>query len=365
MIEISALDLHYLIKEMQFLSGARVDKISQPEKETVVFQFYAKGKEKQILKIALPNLFYLAEKKPEAAEKLFGFCSALRKYLSNAKLAKIEQLNSERIAKLLFIAKEAEYILFVELFAKGNIILCKKDFSIIVPLRTSKFKDREIKAGVKYTFPEKEINFFDISAKNLNKYKKQQKQTISKLIAVELGFGGQYSKEICKLSNIGLSEKSLNDGQVNTLIKSIKSITSKKVNPFAVYSDSRINAVPFELEIYKDMKKEKKKSFNSAVEFAAKAGKAKKITKSQKELERLKKIIKLQEEQINEMEKTATESQKKGELIYEKYQLLNEILEEIRKARKKYSWKEIKSKLKGHKLIKEINEKNGEIVLEV
>jgi len=34
-------------------------------------------------------------------------------------------------------------------------------------------------------------------------------------------------------------------------------------------------------------------------------------------------------------------------------------------AREKYSWKEIKEKLKGHKVIKEINEKEGIIVVDV
>ena len=41
------------------------------------------------------------------------------------------------------------------------------------------------------------------------------------------------------------------------------------------------------------------------------------------------------------------------------------LIEEINKAAKKYSWKEIKEKLKGHKIIKEINPKDKTIVLEL
>jgi predicted ribosome quality control (RQC) complex YloA/Tae2 family protein len=256
-------------------------------------------------------------------------------------------------------------LLFIELFAKGNIVLCKKDLTIIVPLRQHKFKDRLVKAGVKYDYPKKEVNFFEISEKDIKKYKKAQEQTISKLLAVELGFGGKYSKEICRLSSIPMNAKSIDEEQANALFKSIKSITARKTEPFVVYTDKGADAVPFELEVYKDFKKERKESFSSAFESAAMHGEARKATRSQKEAERIEKLIRIQEEKIKELEKSAAENQKKGEVIYEKYNLLKEILEEIKKARKKYSWKEIKGKLKGHNLIKEVNEKTGEVVLEV
>ena len=55
----------------------------------------------------------------------------------------------------------------------------------------------------------------------------------------------------------------------------------------------------------------------------------------------------------------------KGELIYQNYQLIKEILDELNKASKKYSWKEIKEKLKGHKVIKEVNEKERKVIIEV
>ena len=55
----------------------------------------------------------------------------------------------------------------------------------------------------------------------------------------------------------------------------------------------------------------------------------------------------------------------KGEIIYNKYNIIKEVLDELDKASKKYSWKEIKEKLKGHKIIKEINEKDRKVVVEV
>ena len=65
------------------------------------------------------------------------------------------------------------------------------------------------------------------------------------------------------------------------------------------------------------------------------------------------------------MKKEEKESREKGEAIYHNYQLIKEVLDELRRASKKYSWKEIKEKLKEHKTIKEVNEKERKVVVEV
>ena len=72
-----------------------------------------------------------------------------------------------------------------------------------------------------------------------------------------------------------------------------------------------------------------------------------------------------QKAKIEEMKREEKELREKGELIYHKYNLIKEVLDELNKASKKYSWKEIKEKLKGHKIIKEINEKDRKVVVEV
>jgi len=362
-LNISSLDLHYLIQEMQFLKGAKVDRITQPDSSTVVFQLYATGKGKHKLCIRLPGLFFLSDKKSEPADKQFGFCAALRKYLPNSRVESIEQEGSERIAKIQFRTKEEEFFVIAELFTKGNIMLCRRNLDIIVPIRTEKLKAREIRAGKKYVFPEKKIDFFKLKAADIKKCLRTG-ETISKILAVQLGFGGIYAKEICSIAGISTLEKKLNDEKIKVLLKSIKEITNRKITPFVVY-DKITRPVPFELDIYKNLKKEKKETFSSAVEFAASQGIVKPKTKQEREIEKVKRIIETQKNKIKELEESAVENQNKGELIYEKYHLVSEIMKEIKKAREKYSWKEIKGKLKGHKIIKEVNEKNKEIIVEI
>ena len=76
-------------------------------------------------------------------------------------------------------------------------------------------------------------------------------------------------------------------------------------------------------------------------------------------------MIEKQEKSVKKLEKEIEENTKIGELMYNKYQLIEDVLNQINFARKKHSWKEIKDKLKGHKVVKEINEKEGKIVIEI
>ena len=67
----------------------------------------------------------------------------------------------------------------------------------------------------------------------------------------------------------------------------------------------------------------------------------------------------------NKLEKEIKENTSIAELMYNKYQVIEDVIHQINSARKKYSWKEIKDKLKGNKVIKEINEKESKLVIEI
>ena len=45
--------------------------------------------------------------------------------------------------------------------------------------------------------------------------------------------------------------------------------------------------------------------------------------------------------------------------------MIQEILSEINKAKEKYSWEEIKGKLKGHKIIKDVDVKDKKVVVDI
>jgi predicted ribosome quality control (RQC) complex YloA/Tae2 family protein len=215
-------------------------------------------------------------------------------------------------------------------------------------------------------------NFLDLKINDLKAlFKKTKKDSLVKCLAVDLGLGGVYSEEICLLSGIDKNEKpgKLKEKEINKILSIIKKIISKKINAVIVYKDKEaVDVLPFPLGFYKNFEIKKFKSFNEALDYYfTKEFKEERKEKSayEKKLEKLERIIEEQKLMIEGMKKGEKENRKKAELIYNNYQLIKEILDEIKKASKKYSWGEIKEKLKGHKIIKDLNTKEKKIVVEI
>ena len=366
--ELSALEINYLIKEFKELVNSKVDSIFQPQKDEILIQLFIPGKGKKILRI-LPNFIYLTETKKQSEQSL-GFGMNLRKHLINSRLRSIKQIDSERILEILFETKDHKYYLMIELFCNGNIILCNQDKTIITLLKSHKWKDRELKPKIKYITPPKKLNFLETTQKETKKILNSDKQLVKKL-ATDIGLGGIYAEEICLLTNIDKNKEKLDEKEVEKLTKELKNITNKKTKPFIVYKEDKIiDITPFQLQIYKDFKSENTKDYNSAIDLILTKQlnsliEDKKTDIYEKKIEKVNLIIENQKEKIEEMNNKIGKDEKKAELIYNNYNIIKEIIKEINKAKQKYDWKQIKEKLKGHKIIKEVNSKEKTIILEL
>lgn len=81
-----------------------------------------------------------------------GFTMKLRKHLKNKRLEKLEQLGSDRIVDLQFGTGEAAYHVILELYDRGNIILCDYSYLILNVLRPHT-EGEEIRFAVRETYP--------------------------------------------------------------------------------------------------------------------------------------------------------------------------------------------------------------------
>jgi len=367
MKQISSLELNYLINEFGFLINSRFDKAYQSGKEELLLQFYTPSKGKRLLKIIVGKAIFLTNIKEEHGEPS-GFCMFLRKYLSNSKLKEINQKESERIIELVF-EKEGTKKLIMEFFGGGNILLCDKNDIILSALFYHKFRQRSILPKAEYNYPKSKINIFKLKIDEFKKlFKESDRENIVKCLAVELGLGGIYSEEMCLLSGINKLKKpnSLDEKEIKGLFDSIIRLKNKKLDPMIIYDKGEIiDITPSDLEFYKNYTKERFDSFSKALEFYFSKFIEKKPSKYEKQIGKLKHIIEEQELMIKELEEKELDERKRAELIYGKYNLIKEMIEELNKASKKYSWKEIKEKLKNHNIIKEIDSKEKKIVLEI
>ncbi len=360
--------MHFLVNELNILKDSRIGKIYHPEINLIIFNLYKTNIGKKLLCINVGKTVFLGEK--EDYGKILGFGQLLRKHLDGLFLVGITQLKPERILKLSFESKESKKSLCIEFFGKGNAILCDEHNVIINALEHHDFRERSVKPRLKYVYPVMSFNLFDIDKKRLeDMLKNSKKESVVISLATELGLGGVYSEEICLSSNIDklLNPQNINAKQIQSILDSIKKIIGKKINAEVIFDENNkvIDATPFELQFHEKNKKQKFETFNEALQFFYSHFKEEKETAFDSRLKELQRIIEQQNATIESLKTEEKELREKGELIYHKYALIKEILDEITKASKKYSWKEIKEKLKGHKIIKELNEKDRKIVVEV
>lgn len=358
--ELSSLDLKYLIKELSILNNAKVNKLYQYKSE-LLLDLHVPSKGKYFLKVFLPNLMYITEEKRDYTSPS-GFCMFLRKSLMNARLRNVSQIESERIIDIEF-EKEKVFHLIIELFSKGNIILCRSDYKILGCLSVQKWSTREIKKGNNYLHPERKFNVFKIKEKELKELIKSSKMdSIVKTLAVDLGIGGVYSEELCLEAKIDKNKKNLDDKEIKRLYLKLKKLITKKTEP-GIYENGDI--VPFKLQQFKELKFTKYKSFNEAIDEKYGTIEDVATTKHDIKIDKVIRILEEQKQKILELEKEAEENTKKGELIYEKYQQVDSLIKELWDIRRKHSWKEIKEKLKNHKVIKDIVEKENKVTIEI
>ena len=88
----------------QTAAGARVEKIHQPSRDTVILHLRCQGSREKLLLAANPASprLHLTQTNPENPEQPPMFCMLLRKHLSGARLADIQQPPMERMARFIF-----------------------------------------------------------------------------------------------------------------------------------------------------------------------------------------------------------------------------------------------------------------------
>ncbi len=156
-------ELDKKLGENNGFNGAKIDKITMPERDEIHFLLHV-GRENLRLVVsagANPRI-HLTSSAKENPNTPPSFCMLLRKHLSVSRIAHVRQYGFERVAELEFDFKnELGYVskkyLIIELMGKhSNIIFCDTDRKILGAVRVSDFSEtikRPILTGIKYELP--------------------------------------------------------------------------------------------------------------------------------------------------------------------------------------------------------------------
>ncbi len=172
MINIDYLTLRDFFQEnIDFLIGARIQKIQQPTRRDFIFSLRNLGNSRKLYININPQIYHIAfmTQKGENRRSLEipkhppMFCMLLRKYIEGCKIDDARVIDNERILELFFevtdeLSQKRSLCLCVELMGKhSNIILYDRTSNIIIGcahnIGSEKSRYRELQGGLKYIYP--------------------------------------------------------------------------------------------------------------------------------------------------------------------------------------------------------------------
>src|SRR3989344_4449437 len=309
--QISGVELHAIVAELQAFNDSKIVQVYESENSEYFIELYNRTSGKNMLRIIPGKYLYLTAQKPKM-ESPSGFCMFLRKHLVNAIIETFEQIDAQRIVKLTVRSKETIYNIFIEFFAKGNIIVCEKN-TIVQPLTKEEFKTRTIKPGEKYIIPPLELNIFTATRRELELHMNNAKETsLVKILASSLGLGGLLAEEVCVRTAIAKSTENLTVTQKVKLSQTIQALLKEPSKGY-IYDKNII--APVELKSQTLIKTIN--SFNQALDeslstSSAQREKLKKEAQYQEKIKSVQHILSEQQKKLKEVESLTDEHKKRG-----------------------------------------------------
>lgn len=362
MKSMSNVDIYTVSDELNnLLSGARVDKSFQPTNDIVVMRFHVPGTGRVDLVMQCGSRIHTTQYPLENPTTPPSFPMLLRKRIKGAHVESITQHNFDRVIKIR-VKKDKYYTIIVELFDKGNIILLDDEDNIIQPLKRKQLSERDISSKREYVFPkERGINPIEVTKEELSELFKNADSDAVRTLAMN-GLGSLYAEEIIQRANntVEIDKNTptpqLSDKQIaeihNSMQELFDNLKDGSIKPQIVKKDSKEDVVPLDLIKYDDFEKTFYNDFNEACDefYSKKVNSTIKNVKEaawNKKVKKFEKRLNLQQETLDNFEKTIKESKHKGEVIYSNYPTIENIINVVNNAwSNDYSFKEIGKILK-------------------
>jgi predicted ribosome quality control (RQC) complex YloA/Tae2 family protein len=370
MIELSSVDVHYAVEELQALVGAKVEKAYQGDgnKRDVLLQLYCADGKKRNLRILLPGMLCLPQERPAYPKLPPGFAMFLRKRLTSARITTVSQVGFDRIINIAFDSRRSggTLTLVIELVAPGNILLLDSDSRIINLLENQQYKDRTLRPHHSYVPPPPSYDLLvtddDALASHLTA---STRQSIVTTLALHCGLGGTYAEEVCARADIPKHRNDLTQEEIQKVVRALREVL---IQPVAAAKDEH-RAYPFALKSKETTPCEDSLFLGALCELVTDEDTARPTKAEARKLGRasprakLLALIEAQAAQTTRLEAQAAQEQRKGEIIYTHYGDVQEMLALVREARKEKS--DVTAGLRGRKGFIAYNDSNGELTLEL
>ena len=351
---LAGIELAYLVKEIETeTEGYYVSNIWGINRNSILFKLHHPKKPDIMLMVSTTGM-WITSKKIDSIEpnKLLR---RLRSDLLRSKIEKIEQIGTERIAYLTFSNFDNRFVLIVEFFGEGNLLLCNYNKKILALLHSIDVKHRQLRVGVDYNPPPTDgidvINFKKDDFKEIL----SSTTTIGKTIGRGLGLPKKYVEEIIRLSSIDRDKPSnqLSNEEIESLYDIINTTISNVIegnHDPTIINDGEISEI-FPIRFSDDNTNAKKvSSFNDGLD----------IIFSEQILQKGKSLYSdAAEKKIKELENTLDEQKKAISTVLEKSKQIADVANLFFTMQS-----EGKSDIKDPRIVEVLHDKNSEMIKE-
>ncbi|PIO00558.1 hypothetical protein COT72_00585 [archaeon CG10_big_fil_rev_8_21_14_0_10_43_11] len=386
MKHITSIDLFCIVRELQALKDARVEKIYQPKKGELLFVFHHRQYGKIFFRIISGVAAFFTKSKKDYTNFPPHFCMFLRKHLRGASVKSVKQRREDRIIEIHFETKEGPRILVSELFSPGNVLLCEGDYKIIALQHVQIFNDRKLIVHKVYEPPEPFISGLSVNSLTFKRaLMASGKDTVVKALASSLGLGGKYAEELCARAHVLRETPLLQLGkeEYDTLYKVLDELVRllkyKPYNPFVILESGKpADFSPAAFEIYANAESKKVSSFNEALDeyythMIVEDVLAQKQAEQSKQTGKFEAIHKHQVETVRAYGDTAAKKRESAQSMLSRIDFIESIRNAINSARDRGdSWSDIEQKLENDrkngieaaKMVKQIDPVTKEVILD-
>lgn len=282
MKEINSLEISFLVKKIKEDSvSSKIQKIKQISQNTFLFELY-KQKKRQYLVLSDRTLF-LTDKSYEH-RLVSNLYQVIKKHILGQIIEDVRQHEFDRIVEI----ETRDYLIIIELFGNGNIILVNKpDRKVITALIKRSWRDRSILSKREYQYPPYRVNPFKLNQSELEKLFGEKE--VVRVLAVDLGFGGEIARKICRKIGVDTGSNKINVSKIYKFLKNINR----------------------EFEELKDINEQLKNEFKKDLT------KIKELIRVDEKYDRIKKA---QEEALKKWQEKEILYRKIGKLMYERYE---------------------------------------------
>jgi len=234
-MELSGIELHYLVNKIspKVSSGYYVSNISSITKNSILLKLHHPAESNIMLMVSTKGIWFTNKKYRQIEEN--QFVKVLSREIERAKISSVSQPGSERIFFLYFVNRANKVRkLIVEIFGKGNIILCDESMEILWILNPIEVRHRTLRTGSEYVLPPKRgEDVLQISLESMKKIASLQPNNteVVKWLGNCTSLPRKYLEEILLQSAINTKYVNLlSDNDIEIIYEKTKEITNKIID---------------------------------------------------------------------------------------------------------------------------------------